>query len=225
MQRIIAVAIFVTMMVALCANAHATHRSWNKSTVHQSKGFYIGVNGGLNVLGDSSLMNATPLDINYDLGYLVEGSLGYDFGMFRVDAEIAYKSTDSSELVTPFGSLEADGSTSALSYMINGYFDIPTGLAVKPYVGVGIGYATISLETGIPSLGPPLSGLVDDSDSVLAYQVSAGVGYEISRSTTLILGYRYFATDDPEMTTSVGNPFTTEYQTHEFVVGVRFLFN
>jgi opacity protein-like surface antigen len=221
MKRFVTLAVIVTMTVVLCASAYARDRSKNR-TKAQSTGFYIGGNAGLNLLGDSSLENGSSLGIEYDSGYLVGGSLGYDFGEFRLDAEVAYKTNDASDIITtPSGGFTADGSTSVLSYMINGYFDIPINRSLKPYLGAGIGYATVTLDVGIPGVFPTLA---DDSDSVLAYQFSAGVGYEISRTTTLNLGYRYFATEDPEMINFGGLPFTTEYQTHEFVVGVRFLF-
>jgi len=228
MKRFMAVSAFITLtifvtVVVLGTNAHARKRTKHR-TGTQSTGFYIGANAGLNILDDSTLVNAFPIDIKYDPGFLVGGVLGYDFGMVRLDAEFAYRTNDASDLIlpAPLGGFPAEGSTSALSYMINGYFDIPTSMSLKPYLGVGIGYSTVSLEIIEPSF---FGTLANDSDSVLVYQFSAGIGYEISRTTTLSLGYRYFATDDLEMTTIGAVPFTIEYQSHEFNIGVRFLFN
>ena len=207
------------MIVAflLCSNAYATHRSWNKSTVDQDKGFYIGAKGGLNILNDSSLDSIVNLDINYGLGLTFGGVLGYDFEDLRLDAEITYRDNDIDLIGVP-----AEGSTTALSYMINGYFDVPTHMAVKPYVGGGIGYATVSInDANIPGVAT----VADDSDSVFAYQLSAGLGFEISRRTTLSLGYRYFATQELELQDTSGIPLSTEYQSHEINIGVRFLFN
>lgn len=231
MKQSLTVMVFIIVTILLCSNAYATHRSWNQSTVTQGTGYYIGVSGGLGNLDDSALDNANPIDIEYDPGFLVGGVLGYDFGMWRLDAEIAYRTNDASNLIfpAPLGQLPVgDGSTTALSYMVNGYFDIPTNMLIKPYLGGGIGYATVSLDVSVPpgTFPPGFSSTVaDDSDSVLAYQFSAGIGFEISRTTALSLGYRYFATDDLEMMTIGAVPFTTEYQSHEFSIGVRFLFN
>jgi opacity protein-like surface antigen len=211
----------MTVVFLLCTNSYATHRSWNKSSVKQDSGFYIGASGGLNFLGDSSLDSGVSLDVNYGSGYTFGGVLGYDFGMLRLDAEVAYRDND----IEVIG-ISAEGSTSALSYMINGYFDIPTHLAVKPYLGGGIGFATVSVnDANIPGIPPFPAPVADDSDSVLAYQLSAGVGLEISRTTTLTLGYRYFATEDLEMLDASAVAFTTEYQSHEINIGIRFLFN
>lgn len=219
LSSFIALAIFVTV-IFLGSSVYAKHKA-KPSTLTKDEGFYIGGNVGLNILSDSSLVNAAPLGINYELGFKVGGVLGYDFGMLRLDAEVAYRANGASDIISPVSRFTADGSTSILSYMINGYFDIPTKMSLTPYLSAGIGYATVSLDTGIPGLVPTL---VDDSDSVFAYQFSAGVGYEISQTTILSLGYRYFATEDPQMINFGGLPFSTEYQSHEFVVGVRFLF-
>jgi opacity protein-like surface antigen len=221
MKRFLPLTVILTVMFLLCSNAYATHRSWNKGSVTQDKGFYIGASGGLNLLNDSSLDSTVTLDVKYGTGLTFGGVLGYDFGMVRLDAEVTYRDNDIDQIGFP-----ADGSTSALSYMVNGYFDIPTHMIIKPYVGGGIGYATVSIDNAnIPGIPPFPAPIADDSDSVLAYQLSAGIGFEISRATTLSLGYRYFATDDPEMIDASGAAFSTQYQSHEFTLGVRFLFN
>ena len=233
MKRFFAGSAFVTLIVfvtvlILSGNADAKHRKKNrtKPRTQNSKstgntGFYVGVNAGLNLLSDSALQNNTPLGIDYDLGYRFGGFVGYDFGLLRLDAEIAYKANDPSNLITPTGPVPTTGSTTALTYMVNGYIDIPTKMSLEPYLGVGIGFANISLESNIAG---PFPVIADDSDTVFAYQLSAGVGYAVTRSTTVTLGYRYFATDDPDMINGGGTPFTTEYQTHEFNLGVRFRF-
>jgi len=206
MKRYLAVAVFLTMSV-LSANVHA----------QQGTGLYIGGNLGLNILDDPDIEQAGfVLSTGYDPGLGLGVVVGYDFGNVRVDGEIAYRINDIDDIL----GVPADGDSSALSYMVNGYFDFPTNGPVKPYIGGGIGFAIVFVDIGV--LGFPLA---DDDDSVLAYQFSGGIGYEVNPRTTVTLGYRYFATDDPEMEDLGGFPFTTEYQSHEFNVGARILFN
>ena len=219
MKRFLTMAMLITVTFIFCSNVHATHRTWNRSKVTQGTGFYLGVTGGLNILNDSSLDQGAPvtLDIEYSSGLAFSGGLGYDFGMVRLDAEFTYRDNDIDLIGLP-----AEGSTSTLSYMLNGYFDIPTTMAIKPYLGGGIGFATVSInDANVPGVTP----VADDSASVLAYQFSAGIGYDVSHSVTLSLGYRFFATEDPEMNDAFGAPFTTQNQSHEFNIGIRFLFN
>ena len=216
MKRFISFVFTLTITFFFFSDAQATHRSWNRSTVSQDAGFYVGASGGFNNLNDSSLESVVNLDVQYGPGFSFGGIFGYDFGIVRVDTEINYRKNDIDQI-----GISADGSTSALSFMVNGYFDIPTHMVLQPYLGAGLGFATVSInEAIVPGVAP----VADDSDSVFAYQLSAGIGFELSQKTTLSFGYRYFATGDPEMQDVSGIAFSTEYQSHEFNIGVRFLF-
>ena len=73
------------------------------------------------------------------------------------------------------------------SWMLNGYFDIPTKTAFRPYVGAGIGLARIRGRVN----------WVDDEwldvkgKTTRAWQVGAGIGYNVTKNVTLDVGYRY----------------------------------
>jgi len=98
------------------------------------------------------------------------------------------------------------GEVDVLSFLVNCYYDIETGSPVTPFIGVGIGAANVDVE--------------DEDDTVFAYQASAGIGYAISDSTTLELGYRYMATSDPEFH-ALGETIEAEVGSHNFYGGVR----
>ncbi|MDH5764127.1 MAG: outer membrane beta-barrel protein [Nitrospinota bacterium] len=210
MKRLLAVAVFVAVAV-LSANVHAQQGSGGQGT-----GPYIGGHLGVNILSDPDIQQAGfIIPVGVDAGVGLGGVLGYDFGNVRIDGELAFRNNGISDFV----GFPAEGNVSALSYMINGYFDVPTGSPLKPYVGGGIGFATVSYDLEVIGLS-----LADDTDSVMAFQFSAGLGYEVSPRATVSFGYRYFTTEDPEMEDVGGFPFTTEYQSHEFNVGARFMF-
>ena len=155
-------------------------------------------------------------------GQVWGGVLGYDFGNFRVDGELALRINK----INSLNGAPIDGDTSAFSYMVNGYFDFPTNGPVKPYIGGGIGFATVSIDWHVPGFFPLSQvSIADDSDSDVAYQFSAGIGYEINPRTTVSFGYRYFATEELQMMFDSGTPFTMEYQSHEFNLVVRYMFN
>jgi opacity protein-like surface antigen len=211
MKRFLAIAVFVTVAV-LGVNVHA-----QQGTGSQGTGPYVGGHLGLNILSDPDIeQGGFVLSTSFDPGVGLGGVLGYDFGNVRVDGELAFRTNSINDIM----GVPTEGHSSALSYMVNGYFDFPTGGPVKPYIGGGIGFATVLVD--IEVFGFPLA---DDSDSVLAYQFSGGIGYEINPRTTVSFGYRYFATEDPEMEDAGGFPFTTEYQSHEFNFSARILFN
>ena len=222
MKRFLAVAVFVTVAV-LGANVHA-----QQGTGGQGTGPYGTILVGLNILSDSEINGFTNTT---DYGPLIGlgGAFGYDFGNFRVDGEIAFRIN---EINSVGGTPLVGGSyTAAFSYMVNGYFDLPTDGPWKPYIGGGIGFATVAIDWNRPGFFPlsqvPVAG---GSDSGVAYQFSGGIGYEINPKSTVSFGYRYFAVEELQMVFDSGSPFgsgpfTMEYQSHEFNLVVRYMFN
>ena len=70
----------------------------------------------------------------------------------------------------------------------------------SPYVGAGLGFAAIDISN--PSViagGIKLTGN-DLDDTVFAYQIMAGIGYNISKNITLSGGYKYFGAADATFT-------------------------
>ena len=101
--------------------------------------------------------------VDHEYGYDVGGNVGYDFGMFRVEAEVAYKSANvdnwRSTLRTPAfnaaggavfavpGSFNyAGGKTTALSFMLNGMLDFGDDDGIQGFVGGGVGVARVKAD-------------------------------------------------------------------------------
>ena len=101
--------------------------------------------------------------------------------------------------------------------MGNGYIDFPMPSPFRPYLGAGLGFAIVDLEADNFGL------TANDSDLVAAFQLMAGIGYEISPKATLTFGYRYFTTSDPSFNAAFG-AFDTEFTSHDFLFGARFRF-
>lgn len=145
------------------------------------------------------------LEISFDPGWGLNGAIGYDMGQIRVEGEIGYRDYGIDEVRifgTPF---PVDGSVSALTFMVNGYFDFEmSGSPLTPYVGLGLGIADFDIE---------ISGVSADAGSELAYQFMAGVGYDVAPNTVLTAGYRFFGFSD-----NAGS------FVHELNIGARFMF-
>ena len=75
-----------------------------------------------------------------------------------------------------------------------------------------------------PGTVPELSG----TDTVFAYQVGAGMGYEVTNAITVQLGYRLLKANQLEFTgrgaMGATATATTEMQVHLFEIGVRYRF-
>ncbi len=197
----------------------------------QSK-WYIGGGAGGTFLMDSELDDPTGIlaaigtETSFDTGYYVGGTVGYAWAnnnndtVFRLEGELSYRQNDFDQFTVLGFDFDMDGDTSALGLMVNGFYDIGTGTSWKPYLGGGIGLALVSINdatvVGIP--------LADDDDTVFAYQLGAGLGYEVNPNLTISLDYRFFATVDPDFTDPTGIEFSAEYMSHNIGLGLRYGF-
>lgn len=203
---------------------------WSASISLAAAGPYLTLQGGATWLEDADIdydgvpSSLLSVEAEFDTGFNLGVAAGYDYGQARLEAEIAYRQNDIDKFkgqVLGFGFEDsADGDVSATSLMVNAYWDIPTGSPITPYIGGGLGFANVSFNE-VEDEG---EDLVDDDDNVLAYQAAAGIAFDINPNLTLDLGYRYFATDDPELEDDFGDEFETEYDSHNVSLGLRFLF-
>jgi OmpA-OmpF porin, OOP family len=199
-----------------------TQSQTTKDDLVAGSGWYVSGSTGLAILEQStSHGGGSHFDTTADNpGFDVNGALGKELGNgFRAEAEISYRQIGLDHITSygPPGSGGASGDTSALSLMGNGYYDFDTGGPIKPYVGVGIGGARVSMS----NVAVHGNALVNDDDVDFAYQAMAGVGYQVTPQGTLFVGYRYFAVDDPTFNTSVGSRVGSDFASHNIEVGYR----
>lgn len=164
----------------------------------------------------------TLAEISFDSGIGFAGGFGHAYGNgLRTEVELAYRKNDLDKIAGrgPFaglGSTPLNGDISSLALMINGFYDFDLGLPVTPFAGAGLGFARVSIDSDW--LG------VDSSDTVFAYQLGAGVAFALNPQVNLDLQYRFFATLDPELKSTSGDRFDTEYMTHNVMLGLRYSF-
>ena len=128
-----------------------------------------------------------------------------------VRTEVEYNRNQDTEKKLFSGLAKAEVESQSL--MFNAYYDIDTNSKFTPYVGAGVGYAKIKGKLKSPVLSD------DMSDTNFAWQVGAGVGYELTENVTMDAGYRYadygdFSEYDSKLDVSA----------HEFYVGARYTF-
>ncbi len=209
---------------ALASPALARDNSW-----------YVGVEGGGMIVEDidydiGALNNAAT--VNHDYGYDIDGHVGYDFGAFRVETEVGYRSAsvDSYQSSTttpiaggnaPIGSYNnANGRTSALSFMLNGLLDFGPDDGIQGFVGGGAGVARVK---GKYSLGGQ-PRFVSDSDTRFAYQGLAGVRAPLSDHIDATLKYRFFNVDNVRLLDSANRQFEGRFRSHSILGGVTYNF-
>jgi OOP family OmpA-OmpF porin len=158
---------------------------------------------------------------DFDAGYVVSGAIGRQYPMFRGELELLYSQSDFDSIsVSGLGSAPLDGDTSTFAGMVNAYYDFDTGNMWRPFVGAGLGFANVSVDASI--LGIPL---VDDDDSVFAYQFKAGVAYQFDPATDFLIYYRFLGTEDLDLTDAGGLALSVDgAESHSVQVAVRFRF-
>ncbi len=207
---------------ALAAPAMARDGAW-----------YVGAEGGGMIVEDMKfdLTRATKVDNAYNIdskyGFDVDGVIGYDFGMFRVEGEVGYKRAEADEIttaVTPLlNSASAGGHTDALSFMVNGLLDFGSDDGISGYVGGGAGIARV--KSAIIRARANERILLDDTDSKFAWQAIAGVRAPITQNIDVGLKYRFFNVDDVKLVAaSDGGTAKGRFRSHSLLASVMYNF-
>lgn len=184
-----------------------------------TEGFYVGAGAGVNWTRDADLRlpsTSQELTAKHKIGGVADLSAGYATGFGpRAELEFAWRWNNKiKDTSSSTGSLNGLGGKSrSIAIMGNGLYDIDTGTAFTPYVGVGAGLAQVHLD---------LNG-TSDKDWVFAYQGIAGVAYNVTSNLALTVDYRYFATIDPKFDTTYGS-VKGEYGNHTILAGLRYSF-
>jgi opacity protein-like surface antigen len=100
------------------------------------------------------------------------------------------------------------------SVMANAYFDYLTCTAWTPYVGAGLGTSYLKADFGD----------VAKSANNLAWQVMAGVTYDVNANWALDLGYRYADLGRVRKNFGGEHKVKVDARDHEVLFGVRYTF-
>jgi opacity protein-like surface antigen len=184
-------------------------------------GPYISGNLGETFMNDSDvLVSAGSRDfvtVEYKPGFAGSFAAGYNFGMFRVEGEIAYQSNNADYKYREVDDYDYyydvnhdavhydKSDMKAWSFMGNFYLDFVNSSPVTPFITAGIGMADVELFAV--------------NDDVMAYQVGAGLAFEINPHMSIDIKYRYFATDDLNY-----GGYDVEFSSHNVYAGFRYTF-
>lgn len=102
--------------------------------------------------------------------------------------------------------------TQLQTVMANVYYDLDTGTAVTPYLGVGVGYARIEEKA--------FDKTTEDN---LAWNIGVGVSVNLTYNVDVEAGYRYTAYGKIKDRTP-DEYAKRNYHSQEFLLGVRYTF-
>jgi len=182
----------------------------------EGSGIYVGAIAGA-TLRPNTVLSSSSLGsekMEFSIGFTLGGFVGYDFGNnFRLEGEISYRENEISNV----GGADPQAATSAM--MLNGYYELPLMQSLNLYFGGGIGVATAQLET--ISLGQ----MIDANETLFAYQLEAGIGWNHNPKVNFSMGYRFFDAADPEFVLPAGQRVRMDLENHELILKMRYLFN
>lgn len=165
-------------------------------------------------------------ELSFDPGIYTGGTGGYDFGFMRLEGELSFRYANIDTVTFANGGrfTPDEGNIGVFSGMFNVWFDLHNSSPVTPYVGGGIGFASIYLSDTY-GFGPQGFGQLyaDSDDTVFASQIGAGVDIALNNRYSLDVGYRYFVTEKAHLNSFIGTT-EMEFESHNAMVGFKMKF-
>lgn len=166
----------------------------------------------------------SPATDNVGNGFVGGIGGGIKTRWLRTDVTIDYTAP-----LTYTGTAVASGDVSAKisgwSALFNGYIDLGKWYGVSPYIGAGAGVGYMTVSDYSSTVAPPFSG-GDHSQWNFNWAAMAGLGYAITPSLKLDVGYRYMNFGDVESASDAFGQMTFKnLAAHEVRVGMRWSFD
>jgi len=222
----------------LLASAAVAGLSLVNAAAANANQWYVSVAGGANWADDSSFSLATVPSSSttfvfandVDTGFVFTGAVGMHLGQYmqglRGEVELGYRENNvrgawSTATSTSAYSGIADYQHSTFSVMANVWYDFQVG-GLKPYIGGGVGWARTELD-GRFTHSTTVSDALSDEESGFAFQLGAGLNFDIQPGLQGTLGYRYFEGPDVSLRAPHSwNPLAgdIENENHSVTVGL-----
>ena len=146
----------------------------------QTPGVYFGVEGGLNWMFNTTILNQ---NVSPYTGWGLGGKIGYDFLGPRVEVEGLYRQNNNSN---NFGNRAITNQISMVTAMVNVLYDFNAFGNFVPYIGAGAGVGFVDSDFNLGS-------------TTFAFQGILGVGYNWSPNLRFNLEGRYIGDTNPSV--------------------------
>lgn len=205
-----------TSALALVAIVATTHTA-------SAKDWYLGGSVGYNQTSDQTSEGPSRLvEVEYEEGFALSSFVGFrKTENLRFEGELTFRRNDGEDLsfnnvARPF----AGSGTESYSLLANAFYDIPTGSAITPYVGVGAGIGFLENDF---VYGP---ARFQDKDTAFVYQGIIGATLPVTDKIEVFVDGRYLAATGVDFTRTspadTGVSLDSEYDNYTISVGYRF---
>lgn len=189
--------------------------------------------------------NSSTLQSSLKSAAFVGVGVGYQFNpFFRTDATIEYRASSrfsTTREVTglpapnPVGWNITRGNLSGVVGLANAYVDLGTWNRITPFVGGGIGFATMMMsnvrEAGFGAFAGGSGSASNRTETRFAWAIHAGLGYDLTTNIKAEAAYRYLHIGDVTTGRIVCtgpcanlNARIRNLESHDLKVGLRYVF-
>ncbi len=171
---------------------------------------YVAIKGGYSIL--------TKKDkIKYKNGYSGAVEFGVSYDAWRLGLEVSYRQNKIKKSDNERIDIDTYNKANVLAGMINVYYDYALTEECSLYVGAGMGIAKFDfINKGTK---------VETGKTVFAWQVLAGVAYDINENWTVEAGYRLFGTSKVKMIGDEANAVKVKTPLYNSIeLGLRYNF-
>lgn len=175
------------------------------------EGFYASVNYGVALPAELELGNDPKIETEF--GFL-GGRLGVGYAIFGFRPELS----GGYRLANIKSDVKTNYNVTSIDVIGSVYYDVATGTPLTPYVGVGGGMSNITIRRGETGNDKPASAWA------FAFQGAAGIGYSLTDSLIVTLGYRLTGTTETEFTHDTVKKNLKLALGHTGELGLRFRF-
>lgn len=191
-------------------------------------GLYLAARGGVvkhkfegsNYGGNGNSLN----DFNKNK-FMMSGALGYRYNYFRGELEYVWRAKNKvSKSGVPAGGTVSVGNHytfKSQSYMLNGYIDLAPYSWFTPYVGAGIGFTKMKINSGTTIDGIPTDKGWHESTTNFTWSVGGGLSVKVTNRFNVDAGYRYY--DMGKLKGYTGN-VKNDITAQEVYGGIRYVF-
>ncbi len=187
--------------------------------------FYVGVFGGLVMPQDLDQQGVG--DVSLDESWAIGVKGGYIIPQVKalaVELEYTYLADqdydETLEYINGF-TLGHDGDFSAHNLMVNFLIRCPRE-KIKPYVGFGLGMSIGTFKENVKFDSDSFKN-IDDDDAAFAWQLIAGVNFEITQNWSADLAYKYF-NSEYEFSDVDGVAGDVRAENHLITLGINYHF-
>ncbi len=162
-----------------------------------AEGWYASVYGG-HTFSEAESRGCHALssaDLKFELDLHVGGRLGYTFperglGNWRAEIDLSHISGElghdgNASIPLPPARAEVDSHRLIVRGLYE--FAMPTGSRWRPYIGVGVGFISVDVDTQAFEPGPLLEGI----ETMFAGEVSGGVSYILNEKIDLFIDMKH----------------------------------